>query len=78
MSLPLHVVTTEAMALDPADRLRLAKELLDSVEEPAGAGWGQAWSAVLDRRVAEAERTGDRGRPWDEVRAELLNDLARR
>jgi putative addiction module component (TIGR02574 family) len=78
MSLPLHVVTTEAMALDPADRLRLAAELLDSVEEPADAGWGSAWSAELDRRVTEAERNGDRGRPWDEVREELLRDLAKR
>ncbi len=78
MSLPLHVVTTEAMALDPADRLRLAAELLDSVEEPADAGWATAWSAELDLRVAEAERTGDEGRPWDAVRADLLRDLARR
>ncbi|MBM4368362.1 MAG: addiction module protein [Deltaproteobacteria bacterium] len=78
MSLPLHVVTTEAMALDPADRLRLAQELLDSVEEPGDPGWAPVWAAELDRRVAEAEHTGDRGRPWDEVRAELLDDLARR
>jgi putative addiction module component (TIGR02574 family) len=78
MSLPLHIVTTEAMALDPADRLRLAAELLDSVEEPADAGWATAWSAELDLRVSEAERTGDEGRPWDAVRADLLRDLARR
>jgi putative addiction module component (TIGR02574 family) len=78
MSLPLHVVTTEAMALNPADRLRLAAELLESVEESADAEWGAAWSAELDQRVAEAKRTGDRGRPWDEIRADLLRDLARR
>lgn len=78
MPRPLHVVTTEAMALDPADRLRLAAELLDSVEEPTDAGWASTWSAELDRRVAEAERSGDRGRPWDEVRAVLLRELARR
>lgn len=78
MSLPLHVVTSEAMALNPADRLRLAAELLNSVEEPADAGWATAWSAELDLRVAEAERTGDPGRPWDDVGADLLRDLARR
>lgn len=78
MSRPLHIVTTEAMELDPADRLRLAAELIDSVEGPEDPSWAQAWSAELDRRVAEAERTGDRGRPWDEVRADLLRDLARR
>lgn len=78
MSLPFHVVTTEAMALDPADRLRLASELIDSVEGAEDPGWAAAWSAELDRRVAEAERTGDRGRSWDEVRADLLRDLAAR
>lgn len=78
MSQPLHVVTTEAMELDPADRLRLAAELIDSVEGPEDPAWAAAWSAELDRRVAEAERTGDLGRSWDEVRADLLRDLAGR
>ena len=78
MSLPLPVVTTEAMARDPADRLRVAAELLDRVEAPAFAGWAVARSAEPNLRVAEAERTGDRGRPWDDVRADLLRDLSRR
>lgn len=78
MSRPLHAVTTEAMELDAADRLRLAAELIDSVEGPEDPGWAAAWSTELDRRVAEAERTGDRGRSWDDVRADLLRDLASR
>lgn len=44
MSVPLNVVTTEAMALDPADRLRLAAELIDSVEGPEDPEWTAAWS----------------------------------
>lgn len=77
MSRPLHVVTTEAMALDPADRLRLAAELIDSVEGPEDSRWAAAWSAELDRRLVEAERNGDRGQSWAAVRANLLQDLAR-
>lgn len=78
MSRPLHVVTTEAMELDPGDRLRLAADLIDSVEGAEDPGWAAAWSAELDRRVAEAERTGKTGRSWDDVRADLLRDLATR
>lgn len=78
MSRRFHALTTEALELDPADRLRLAAELIDSVEGPEDPGWAAAWSAELDRRVAEAERTGDHGRPWEEVRARLLHDLASR
>ena len=78
MSRPLHAVTTEAMELDAADRLRLAAELIDSVEGPEDPGWTAAWSDELDRRVAEAERTGAHGRSWDDVRADLLRDLASR
>ena len=78
MSQPLHIVTAEAMELDPGDRLRLAAELIDSVEGPEDPGWSDAWASELDRRVAEAERTCNRGRSWNEVRADLLVDLARR
>lgn len=78
MSLNFHELAIGALALDPADRLRLASELIDSVEGPADPGWGQAWASELDRRVAEAERTGDKGRPWSEVRADLLKGLAKR
>jgi putative addiction module component (TIGR02574 family) len=78
MGQALRKLTEQALALDERDRLALAADLIDSVEGPADAAWASAWSAELDRRVAEADRTGDRGRPWDEVRAELLSRLADR
>jgi putative addiction module component (TIGR02574 family) len=77
MANPLRSVTADALALDPADRLRPASDLLDSVEEPLDDGWAPAWSQELDRRLEKAERTGDFGRPWDEVRADLLRLLDR-
>ena len=71
-------IADEALALSEQDRLALAAVLIDSVEGPEDPDWVEEWSKELDHRVAEADRTGDRGRPWDQVRAELLGRLARR
>ena len=78
MSRPLRKITEDALALPEDERLALASELIDSVEGSEDPVWSASWSAELDRRVAEAERSGDRGRPWDVVRAEMLERLARR
>jgi putative addiction module component (TIGR02574 family) len=82
MSLPLHTLTTEAMALDPADRLRLATELIDSVEGPADRQWAERWNAELQRRTAAASEREAQGLPrgaeWSEVKERLLRGLARR
>ena len=81
MSVPVHVVTTEAMALDPADRLRLAAELIDSVEGPEDPEWTAAWSVEIERRSADADdraaRGEPRGVPWEELRARVLARLGR-
>ena len=78
MSRPLCKITEDALALPEDERLALASELIDSVEGSEDPTWSALWSAELDRRVAEAERSGDRGRPWDVVRAEMLERLARK
>ena len=78
MSRPLRKITEDALALPEDERLALASELIDSVEGSEDPTWSASWSAELDRRVAEAERSGDRGRPWDVVRAEMLERLARK
>ena len=82
MALPLHKLTSEAMALDPADRLRLATELIDSVEESADREWAEQWTAELQRRsaaAAEREELGlSRGSDWEDVKERLLRSLAPR
>ena len=78
MSRAARKIIEDALALPEEDRLAVAAELIDSVEGPEDPGWTGARSAELDRRVAEADRTGDRGRPWDQVRSEILERLARR
>ena len=73
MSQPLHVVTAEAMALDPADRLRLASELIDSVEGPADPEWDEAWLA--ETRARRERGTAD-AVPWSEARDRVLRRLS--
>lgn len=65
-----------------ADRMRLAAELIDSVEGPADPAWERAWCAELDRRSVAAdarEALGEaRGILWSEVRAGVRKRLAER
>jgi hypothetical protein len=81
MARPLHQLTDEALALDPADRLRLASELIDSVEGPVDPTWADRWTTELRRRSAAAdqrEAQGQaRGSDWAEVKERLLGGLAR-
>ena len=53
-------------------------ELVESVEGAEDPAWAAAWSSELDRRLTFAERTASYGRSWDEVKADLLSDLASR
>ncbi len=82
MANPLRSVTADAMALDPADRLRLAAELIDSVEVSAEPGGSERWTAELRRRTsaaAEREAQGQpRGAEWSQVKDRLLGRLAQR
>lgn len=76
MSLPLHILTTEALSLDAADRLRLATELIDSVEGPSSQQWTAAWRKELQSRSDAADQRELRGEPWEDVRDSLLLSLA--
>lgn len=82
MSSTFHTVAIEALNLDQADRLRLAAELIDSVEGPADPDWERAWTAEIDRRSAAADARETRGEPrgleWSDVRAGVLRRLAER
>ena len=81
MLTPLQVVTTEAMALDAADRLRLAADLIQSVEGPEDSEWSASWSSELQRRSAEADarelRGESRGVAWEDVRSRVRARLGR-
>jgi hypothetical protein len=74
-------VANDALALDPGDRLRLAAELIDSVEGPPDPAWAEMWTNELRRRSAEADDREARGLPrgsdWSDVRTRLLLELTR-
>jgi hypothetical protein len=82
MSLNFHEVAIGALALDPADRLRLASELIDSVEGPANPAWEAAWTAEIGLRSAAADAREAAGEPrgveWSKARTQVLRRLASR
>lgn len=56
--------------LDAPARVRLALDLWESLDEAdreAAFPLTEAQAAELDRRVAEMDRDGGAGQPWDEV-----------
>lgn len=73
MSSTFHTVALEALNLDEADRLRLAAELIDSVEGPADASWDDAWLVEIQAR---RERGTAEAVPWTEARARVLRRLS--
>jgi putative addiction module component (TIGR02574 family) len=47
-----------ALKLEPAERARIANELLESIEEPEAVELSPAWKAELQRRIQRIE-SGD-------------------
>jgi putative addiction module component (TIGR02574 family) len=71
-------VLTEALALTADERMKVAAELLASVDGPADPDWEPAWQAELDRRAAASDASDTPAAEWSEVRARVLGKLASR
>ena len=68
------------LALPPAERVRLAQILWNSIPDNAGLEMlpiSNAERAELDRRLAEYPEDTAEGRPMEEVLAELRHELCR-
>jgi putative addiction module component (TIGR02574 family) len=61
----------ELMHLSPAERVEIAQELWDSVEEADLPPLTPAQVEELDRRIAEHERDPSTAIPWEDVRERL-------
>jgi putative addiction module component (TIGR02574 family) len=72
---PPDELLRRALALPPDERMALATELLNSVEEPEDERWTKAWLAELDRRSAAIDRGEDRLEDWESVKARLRAEL---
>jgi len=66
-------IEAEFQALSPAERILLVEEIWDRIAaEPDAVPVSTAQRAELDRRLDVLEKSPDAGRPWTEVRDELL------
>ncbi len=58
----------DALSLSADDRLKLAAELLASVDEQGSPQWEAAWTIELQRRLEDSAVAGS---PWSEVRSRI-------
>ena len=58
----------QALSLPAQERLRLATELLDSVEPGTDPNIDAAWEEHIQRRLAEVETGTAKGRPWTDIK----------
>jgi putative addiction module component (TIGR02574 family) len=68
----------DAMALPAEDRARMAAALLASLDDEADEDAASAWASEVEQRAGRVLSGQSHGAPWDEVRARLLDRLARR
>jgi putative addiction module component (TIGR02574 family) len=65
----------EAADLPEHDRATLAGLLIDSLEGEPDLGVEAAWTAEIERRLAEVDAGTVTTVPWEEVRQRLLDRL---
>jgi len=61
----------DLLKLSPAERIRLAQDLWDSIPESEAPPVGEEQIRRLEARLVEHERDPSSALPWDEVRARL-------
>jgi putative addiction module component (TIGR02574 family) len=63
-----ETLLSEILDLSPAERVRLAQQIWESVEQlPDSAELSTEQRAELDRRLALFDKNPDRGIPWRQV-----------
>jgi putative addiction module component (TIGR02574 family) len=67
----------DVLDLPEEDRVRIATELLASLDGAPDADWDSAWVAELQRRLQAAADRGEPAPEWAEVRARILTRLGR-
>lgn len=78
MSNAARKLLQDVLALPEDERLELASEIIASVDGPRDAGWEASWLDELDRRVDAANRRGESGADWSDVRSRILKRLGQR
>jgi len=70
-----HLTSDEIRALSVEERLQLIEELWDSLADAEALPVPDWHRQVVSERLAAYERDPDAGRPWDEVKADILDRL---
>jgi putative addiction module component (TIGR02574 family) len=66
-----------ALKLDPADRVKVAQELLESVDAGANGGLDAKWIEELEQRAQETDAGRGDFLSWPEARREIESSLRR-
>jgi hypothetical protein len=66
----------DILGLPEEERVRIATEVLASLDGPPDSDWETAWTAELGRRESAAAERGTPAPEWAEVRARILSRLA--
>jgi len=67
-----------ALGLPPAERARLAHELIVSLEEAPEPGAEEAWLAEIERRLQDVDAGNGQLEDWDVVRTRIAARLRSR
>jgi putative addiction module component (TIGR02574 family) len=70
-----RALVAQALRLSESERVRVAAELLESVEGPPDEVSDDEWLAEINRRADSVRRGESVGEPWSVVRDELLAEL---
>lgn len=70
-----RALVAQALRLSESERVRVAGELLESVEGPPDDVSDDEWLAELNRRADSVRRGESLSEPWSLVRDELLAEL---
>jgi putative addiction module component (TIGR02574 family) len=70
-----RALVAQALRLSESERVRVAAELLESVEGPPDDVSDDEWLAEVNRRADSVRRGESVGEPWSLVRDELLAEL---
>jgi len=66
-----ETVANQALSLAPEERIRLATELLESVEPETSDDVEQAWQREIVLRIAQIDSGNARGRDWEDIKRDF-------
>ena len=73
-----NTLTSEVLALPTAERAKLVRQLLESLESVPEEDFDLEWQAELRRRAEEVQSGKVEGVPWSTARENILSELEKR